>query len=138
MHGRSYKNRCWECLCKSGAENANKMDPGIAVTSKSEPLLDVFEGSGGAYCERAFVAGGSGEPVGPPKPTKMHGRSYKNRCWTCLCKSFAQKLHKMEPGSAVRSNCEPLLSVFEGSGVPSANEDSSTGKSGEPVGWPKP
>ena len=53
----------------------------------------------------------------------MHGRSYKNRCWKCLCKSFAQKLYKMEPGSAARSKCEPLLSVFEGSGVPSANEE---------------
>ena len=28
----------------------------------------------------------------------------------------------MEPGSAARSKCEPLLSVFEGSGVPTANE----------------
>ena len=29
----------------------------------------------------------------------------------------------MEPGSAVRLKCEPLSSVFEGSGVPGANED---------------
>ena len=40
----------------------------------------------------------------------------------------------MEPGSAVRSKCEPLLSVFEGSGVPTANEGASTGKVESPWG----
>ena len=40
----------------------------------------------------------------------------------------------MEPGSAVRSKCEPLLSVFEGSEVPGANEPSSTGKVESPWG----
>ena len=39
-----------------------------------------------------------------------------------MCKSFAEIANKMEPGNATRSKCEPLLSVFEGSGVPSANE----------------
>ena len=28
----------------------------------------------------------------------------------------------MEPGNATKSKCEPLSSIFEGSGVPSANE----------------
>ena len=37
-------------------------------------------------------------------------------------KSSAKKAVKMEPGSAVSSKCESLLSVFEGSGVPTANE----------------
>ena len=40
-----------------------------------------------------------------------------------MCKSFAENANKMEPGNATRSKCEPLLSVFEGSGVPSANEE---------------
>ena len=57
-----------------------------------------------------------GEPGGWPKPSKMHGRSYKNRCWGCFCKTWAENAYKMEPRSAVRSKCEPLLSVFEGSG----------------------
>ena len=39
-----------------------------------------------------------------------------------MCKSFAEIANKMEPGNATRSKCEPLLSVFEGSGVPTANE----------------
>ena len=89
--------------------------------------------------------GRSGELVGGPKPCEMHRRSYKNRCWNCLCKWFAENANKMEPGGAVRSKCEPVLSVFEGSGVPGANEDlrfdvgeASTGRSGEPVGGPKP
>ena len=29
----------------------------------------------------------------------------------------------MEPGNATRSKAEPLLSIFEGSRVPSANEE---------------
>ena len=40
-----------------------------------------------------------------------------------MCKSFAEIANKMEAGNATRSKCEPLLSVFEGSGVPTANED---------------
>ena len=59
---------------------------------------------------------GKGERMGCPKPSKMQSRSYKNRGWRCLCSSFAEIANKMEPGNATRSKCEPLLSVFEGSG----------------------
>ena len=146
MHGRSYKNRCRSCLGKSSAENVDKMEPGNATKSKCEPLLSIFEGSGVPSANEHVrfgvdlaSTGRSGEPVGGPKPCQMHRRSYKNRCWRCLCKSFAENAYNMSPRSAVRSKCEPLLSVFEGSGVPGANEDlrfgvggASTGGSGEP------
>ena len=61
--------------------------------------------------------------MGCPKPSKMHGRSYKNRCRSCLGKSSAKNVEKMEPENATKSKCEPLLSIFEGSRVPSANEE---------------
>ena len=66
---------------------------------------------------------GSGELVGGPKPCQMHRRSYKNRCWRCLCKAFAENAYKMEPGSAVKSKCGPLCGGFGCLGVPGANED---------------
>ena len=40
-----------------------------------------------------------------------------------MCKSFAESAYKMGPGSAVRSKCEPLLSVFEGSDSPVASDE---------------
>ena len=70
---------------------------------------DMRFGVGGASTGR------SGDPVGGPKPCQMHRRSYKNRCWRCLCKSFAENAYNMRPGSAVRSKCKPLVSVFGGS-----------------------
>ena len=102
------------------------MEPGSAVRSKCEFLLSVFEGSGvpGAneYLRFGVDREKWGARGGPKTLCQMHRRSYKNRCWRCLCKSFAENANKMEPGNATRSKCEPLLSVFEGSGVPSANE----------------
>ena len=54
-----------------------------------------------------------------------------------MCKSFAENANKMEPGNATRSKCEPLLSVFEGSGVPTANEDLRLGVDREKWGAPE-
>ena len=68
--------------------------------------------------------------MGCPKPSKMHGRSYKNRGWRCLCKSFAEITNKMEPGNATKSKCEPLLGVFEGSGGTDCERVSAV--------WPRP
>ena len=125
MHCRSYKNRCWRCLWKSFAENAYNMRPGSAVRSKCEPVCSVFEvliaRLRARKCGLASVWRRPGELLSQ-KPQQMQRRSYKNRCWRCLCKSFAESAYKMGPGSAVRSKCEPLCSGFGGLGVPGANE----------------
>ena len=103
-------------------ENAYNMRPRSAVRSKCE-LLSVFEGSGvpGANEDLRFGVGGastgrSGEPVGCPKPCQIDRRSYKNRCWRCLCQSFAENAYEMRPGSAVSSKYESLCGVYRGWG----------------------